>query len=350
MKRFVAAVALVFCVSVPSFSQKVISRIAVKVNKDIILDSEIKKSTDEIRAELAQDPKLKGAALQQAVDERSKNVVRDLIDKLLVLQQASDLGLDANLEVLKEIEKLRENNHFETIEAMEAEMLKEGISIDEVKDNIRYKNLRSQVYRHEVTGKIVITNEEMRVYYDAHKEDFNRPPGVSIGIIAVSTDGLSDAELAAKKKIMDDALAALKKGEDFADVARKHSEDPSAPNGGTLDFIERNADGTYGFATPEMEEAVAKLPKNQITDVMTNPQNQTLMILKVFDKHSGGILPFETAQSDIYGELMDQRAEPKVREYLTKLRGEGYIEVYPGFVDSGASTKPVRASDTAPPK
>ena len=350
MKRFIVAAVLTVVVSVPAFPQKVISQIAIKVNKDIILASEIKRDEDDIRAELSQDPKLKGAQLQQAIDERIKDVPRDLIDKQLILQQASDLGMDANLEVLKELVKLQEQNHFESQEAMEAKMIEQGISIEDVKDSIRYKNLRSQVLRREVTGKIVVTNEEMRTYYEAHKEDFNRPPGVSIGIIAVSTDGLSDAEIETKKKTMNDALAALKKGEDFGDTARKYSEDPSAQSGGVLDFIERGSDGTYGLASPEMEAALTRLNKNQTTDVMANPQNHSLLILKVFEKHNGGILPFETAQTDIFNDMIDQRALPKVRAYLTKLRAEGYVFMYPGFTDTGASTKPIRAADTAQPK
>jgi hypothetical protein len=47
---------------------------------------------------------------------------------------------------------------------------------------------------------------------------------------------------------------------------------------------------------------------------------------------------------------MDERAEPKVRAYLTKLRAEGYVYVYPGFIDTGESTKPVKASETSIPK
>lgn len=350
MKRVAGAIALIIVVSLPSFAQKVVSQIAAKVNKDIILASELKHAEDDIRSELVDQQKLKGPQLIQAMEARQKDILRDLIDKYLILQEAADLGLDANLEVLKQIEQLRIDNNFPTQEAMEAAMIRQGISIDEVKDSIRYRNLRSQVLHHEVTGKIVITTEESRAYYEAHKKDFDRPPGVSIGMIAVATDGLSPAEIEAKKKVMADAQAALKKGEEFEEVAKKYSEDPSGQGGGSLGFFERDAEGNYGLASPEMEEIVRKLTKGQVTETMTNPQNQTLVILKLLDRHDGGILPFEIAQNEIFNVLMDQRAEPKVRAYLTKLRAQGYVEVYPGFTDTGASTKAIRASDTAPPK
>ena len=350
MKRFAVAIAVTIAISVPAIAQQVISQIAAKVNKDIILASELKKAEEDIHSELTEQEKLKGPQLQQAMEARSKDILRDLIDKYLIMQEAADLGLDANLEVAKQIEQLRIDNNFPTIEAMEAAMVKQGISIDEVRDSIRYRNLRSQVLHHEVTGKIVITTEESRVYYEAHKKDFDRPPGVAIGMIAVATDGLSPAEVEAKNKTMADALAALKKGDEFAEVARKYSEDPSGQGGGDLGFFERDADGNYGLASPEMEETVRKMTKGQTTDVITNPQNHTLMILKLLDKHDGGILSFETAQTEIFNILMDQRAEPKVRAYLTKLRAQGYVFVYPGFTDTGAATKPLRASETAPPK
>jgi len=349
MKRFVAAVVMTFVLSFPMLAQKVVSQIAAKVNKEIVLASEIKRVESEIREELESDPKLSKAQQQKIFEDRSKNALRDLIDKALILQEASNLGLDANIEVLKQIEQLRIDNGFPTEEALEAAMVKQGISIEDVKDSLRYKNLRSQVLHHEVTGKIVITTEEMRVYYEAHKQEFDKLPGVSIGMIAVSTDELSASEIATKNKTMADALAALKKGDDFRDVARKYSEDPSGQDGGTLGFFERTADGTYGLA-PEMEEIIAKLAKGKYTDVLTNPQNHTLVILKVLDKHDGGILPFELAQSEIFDRLMDERAAPKIRAYLTKLRAEGYVEVYPGFTDTGAATKAVRASETTPPK
>jgi hypothetical protein len=72
--------------------------------------------------------------------------------------------------------------------------------------------------------------------------------------------------------------------------------------------------------------------------------------LKLLEKHDGGILPFEVAETEIFNGLMDDRAEPKVRAYLTKLRAEGFVEVSPGFIDTGAATKPVKASETSLPK
>ena len=85
MKRFAVAIALTIAVSVPAVAQKVISQIAAKVNKDIILASELKRAEEDIRTELTEQQKLKGPQLQQAMEARSKDILRDLIDKYLIL-------------------------------------------------------------------------------------------------------------------------------------------------------------------------------------------------------------------------------------------------------------------------
>ena len=74
--------------------------------------------------------------------------------------------------------------------------------------------------------------------------------------------------------------------------------------------------------------------RSQVSDIL--PIQGGFMILKVDDKHNGGILPFELAQKDIFDKLWQQAVPGKVREYLTKLRTDGFVRVAEGYVDAGA--------------
>src|SRR5262245_58166339 len=143
MRRIAATVLAALTLASPALSQKVITQIAAKVNKDIILESEVKKALDELKSDIAQDTKLNRQQQQQILDDRSPNILRDLIDRQLIIQQASDMGLDADLEVQKQIEQLRVQYNFPTVEALAEAMSQQGTSIDEVKDQLRYKSLRS---------------------------------------------------------------------------------------------------------------------------------------------------------------------------------------------------------------
>ena len=71
----------------------------------------------------------------------------------------------------------------------------------------------------------------------------------------------------------------------------------------------------------------------------------TSMILKLEDKHNGGVLPFELAQKEVFDVLWQQAVRPKISEYLTKLRSDGFVKVADGYVDTGAPQKNEKVSE-----
>ena len=80
-----------------------------------------------------------------------------------------------------------------------------------------------------------------------------------------------------------------------------------------------------------------KLEKGQVSDII--PVQGGFMIIKLDDKHAGGILPFELAQKEIFDIIWQQAVPPKMREFLTKLRTAGFIRTAEGYVDAGAAEK-----------
>jgi peptidyl-prolyl cis-trans isomerase SurA len=322
-----------FALSVTAMAQAVVDEIVARVNSDIILKSELVDAEKSLRNTLGQ--RLQGAQLEQAVNDNLRNLLRNLIDTNLILQQAKLMGLNADLEVVKNMEQLRQDYKFPTLEALEQAIVEQGIAVDEFKQNIRNEYLRQQVLQREVYPRIIITQEEVHNYYDANKQSFDKPAGVQVREILIATEGKTAAEVAELKKKAEDALAEVTRGEDFAEVAQKYSDAPTAANGGQLGFFEK------GQLSTEIEDAVAKLSRGQVSEILTMPYG--FIILKVDDKHDGGILTFELARNEIENAIWQQRVDGRVREYLTRLRSEGFVEVNPGYVDTGASsTAPAR--------
>src|SRR3954465_15746484 len=106
-KALLAAIILltiVFGAHSPLAQSKNVDQIIAWVNNDIILKSEYENRLARIRAEMA-DPQrgqgLKGAQLEQAVSEQGKGLMQRLIDEALLLQQAKDMGLSAEIEIVK---------------------------------------------------------------------------------------------------------------------------------------------------------------------------------------------------------------------------------------------------------
>jgi peptidyl-prolyl cis-trans isomerase SurA len=317
--------------------KKTIEEIIAKVNNEIILKSDYENAIKELQAELTQQG-LKGPQLDQAVQERSKTLLSDLIDQSLLLQQAKDMGISAELEVAKQMEQYRQQNKLDSTEALEKEIVRQGMSVDDFKQNIRSHYLVGEVLQREVYPKIVITQDEMQKYYDTHKEDFDRPEGVRISEITIFTENRGPDELESQQKKAQETLAAVKKGDEFGQVAQKYSESDTAQNGGDLGFFQK------GQLTPELEEVISKLDRGQASDLIKTRYG--LMIVKVDDRHSGGILNFENAQNEIQRILWNQRVPGKVREYLNRMRTEGFVEIVgEGYVDTAAPAKPKSISE-----
>ncbi len=285
---------------------KTVEQIVALVNSDIILKSELDRDLVRLRDGLSkpapQGAGLAGAQLEQAYAEQSKNKLRDLIDQTLLLQKAKEMDMTADLELIKTLERMRQEYKFESLEALYKAISEQGNDLDEFKQEIKTRYLTGQV----------------------------------LGL-AVYTENRGPEEIASQKKKAEEALAAVKKGDDFAEVAQKFSEAETAQEGGDLGFFEK------GQLNKSLEDEALKLEKGQTTDVLTMPYG--FVILKLDDKHAGGVLPFELGQKEIQDILFRQRVDPKIREYLTKLREDGFIKVYPGYVDTGEAPKSAKASD-----
>ncbi len=330
-----ASLVIGFVVVPGAFAQKVLEEVVARVGNDIVLKSEFEAERKNLRDELTQRG-VPAAQLEQAFQEQQKDIMRNLIDTSLLMQQAKELGISAELEVVKQEERMRvEHNRtnpnakdqINSIEDLE-KAISQQMNLEDFKQRLKSRYLTNQVLNREVYSRVVVTTEELKNYYENHKKDFDRPAGVHVREISVNTQGLGPTEAQAQRKKIDDALEAIKKGSDFGEVAIKVSESDTAQSGGDLGFFEKDQ------LAKDFENAIAKLEKGQVTEVLKT--NAGFMILKVDDRHPGGVLPFESAQNDVYNKLFEEKASPRVRDYLNKLRTEGFVELKEGYVDTGA--------------
>src|SRR5439155_24507676 len=104
-----AAIVLIVTTVSGGFAQKPLDEIIARVGNDIILKSEYDNQLKSLRDELTQRG-MQGAQLEQAFKEQAKDVLRDLVDNSLLMQQAKEMGLSGDLEVIKQEERMRQEN------------------------------------------------------------------------------------------------------------------------------------------------------------------------------------------------------------------------------------------------
>jgi peptidyl-prolyl cis-trans isomerase SurA len=303
-------------------SAKIVERIIAHVNNEIITQHQFDEEQEKLREQLSQQ--YSGAELDAQVREQSKNLLRDLIDESLMVQKAKDLDINVETDVVKELDGIRKRNNLATLEDLETAVEKEGQNYEDFKDQIRRNLLMREVIEREVGSRVQVSREDERKFYEAHKNEFKSPGMVHLGQILVSTDKRKPEEA---EKRANDALAELKAGQRFSDVAKKYSDGSAAEQGGDVGMMKEAS------LAPEIASVVGKLDINEFSNPIQTKYGY--IILKVMERMSPGIPKFEEVEQRVAETLYNQNMQPRLREYLSTLRKESYIYRAPGYTDTG---------------
>jgi peptidyl-prolyl cis-trans isomerase SurA len=325
---------------------KVVEEIIARVNNQIITNSEYLHSKEELKKEAQQqDP----ANADKLVTERDKDVLRDLIDQQLLLEKGKDLGITADTEVIKKLDEMRKDMKLDSMEDLEKAAQSQGISFEEFKQNLRNQIITQQVIGKEVGGRMAIGKEEVQKYYEEHKSEMGQPETIRLSELLVSTDPKPNDSadethrLQAAQTKAEDLLAQIRKGAKFEDVAKQNSNGPTAAQGGDLGEFKR------GALAKELEDKTFAMKPGDVSDVIRTKQG--FVILKVAEHHNAGTPALSEVATRIQDAIYMEKLQPALREYLTKLREDAFIDIKQGYVDSGASpnqTKPVETASKDP--
>lgn len=197
-----------------------------------------------------------------------------------------------------------------------------GHSIEQIKKELRERLARNRFMETQWAGKINVTEDDARKYYDEKPEEFKVPEQVRVSHILITFEQGADpneAKAKARTKI-EGLLKQIKDGADLAELAKAHSSCPSAPGGGDLDFFPR------GKTTPDFEKVAFELEVGQISDVVETEYG--FHIIKATDRQDPSDIAFEQAKEKIIEKLTAEKQSEFAEEYLKKLIAEAKI-VYP---------------------
>jgi peptidyl-prolyl cis-trans isomerase SurA len=325
---------------------EVVEQIVARVNNQIITHSEYLHSKDELKKEAEQQDPVNADKL---VAERDKDVLRDLIDQQLLLEKGKDLGITADTEVIKKLDEMRKDMKLDSMEELEKAAQSQGISFEDFKQNLRNQIITQQVIGKEVGSRLAINKEDIQKFYDEHKSEMEQPETIRLSEILISTDAKPNdttdeaQRLKAAQAKADDLVAQIRKGANFDDVAKKNSDGPTAAQGGDLGVFKR------GTLAKQLEDKTFAMKAGEVSDAIQTKQG--FVILKVTEHHDAGVPPLSQVEPRIQDALYMKKLQPALREYLTKLREDAFIDIKPGYEDSGASpnqTKPVETASKEP--
>ncbi|MBV9747164.1 MAG: peptidyl-prolyl cis-trans isomerase, partial [Acidobacteriia bacterium] len=218
-----------------------------------------------------------------------------------------------------------------------------GMPFEDFKQQMTNQLLTQKVIGEEIGSRINIPEADQRKYYEEHKADFVREEQVFLSQIVISTEGKAPQQVEAAKKKAADLVARARKGEKFSDLVKSNSDDTqTAQNGGELPPYKRSE----GLLRKEIADIVFAQKKGYVTDPITIPNG--LLILRVDDHYEAGQASFDEVKEEVVQRMAAPLMQPKVRDFLTKLRQDAFLEIKDGFVDTGAAPgKDTRWMDAA---
>jgi peptidyl-prolyl cis-trans isomerase SurA len=306
---------------------KTVEEIIARVNNEIITRSEYEKARLSAQEDAKSECQNRCTAeqLQTDIDDRQKHTLRDLVDQSLLVQRAKDMGVSVEPELIKRLDAIRTENKLGSMEELEKAVSSQGMNWEDFKNNIRNTLLTQRVISSEVGSHIVVSDEEVTKYYEAHKAEFVRPEQVALREIVVSTEGKKPEELPDLKKKAETALKRVQDGEDFGEIAKRLSDGSTKSQGGFLGIYKR------GELSKELEDKVFKMKRNELTDVMETRQGY--LVLQVLEHYDEGEQSLPKVKNEIMDKLYSGRMEPAMREYLKTLREQSYVVIKPGYQD-----------------
>ncbi len=229
-------------------------------------------------------------AQQLFADEQGKGkFLNEIINKEMLHQEALKKGLDKTPDFQKKLEEFKK------------------------------LTLVTELFQKEIMARAKISDQEVKAYYDQHKEEFTPTMQIKASHILVKTED------EAKK-----ALARLKKGEKFGDIAKAISIDPgSAKNSGDLGYFSK------GQMVPEFEKAAADL---NVGDISAPVKTQFgYHIIKVTDKKKGSPIEFEKIKDMISQRLSGEKQKEAFEQYITELKKNYKVEINKDAITKSAA-------------
>ena len=160
---------------------------------------------------------------------------------------------------------------------------------------------------------MTVTDAQLRAAYASSMDSFRTPERVKVRHILLMTQGKSDAEKKAALTKAQDLLKQVKAGADFAELAKKNSQDPgSAQNGGDLGFIVK------GQTVPPFEKFAFSAKPNEISDLVTTEYGYH--IIQVEEKEPARVKPFEEVKDSIADQLKKQGVNEKMQATVDQAR------------------------------
>jgi len=291
----------------PKFAFSIVEGIVAVVNDEVVTQKDVNEFASLMYLQHSDEYKDR-KELEQEIQKWRQEAVQRIIEDRLIVQEAKRQKIAVVPEMVenrvKEIKK-----QFPSTEAFENTLIAEGLTVNDLKRKISEQLMMREIVKKEIEDKIFVSPTEVTAYYEGHKDKILMPEQLNVDSIFMP---FKDSAGVARSNA-DKALVALKKGEDFSQVAKKYSYSPS---------IGKVAKGEL---RKDIEDAVFKLKKGEFSSVMRTENG--FYIFRLIDILPSKQLELNEVRNQIYRYVFAEKFERQFSDWMEGLKKQAYIYV-----------------------
>ena len=315
---------IAFCFAILLFNSQaadavVVDRIVAIVNDDLITLFDLNQNFKPYEANIK--------ALGYSPEKERETLYKlrsDLLNKLIEEKLADQAIKRNNIEVSEQeidtaMERLKDSRSI-TDDELRAGLAQQGLTLEEYRKNLKNQLLRNKLVNREIKSKIVITQDEINVYYEEHPEKFAGEGKYHLWNIFVRTSEFADEStkrLALEK--MEAVLTQLKQGQSFESLVNDDPDSPMDPKGADLGLYKLDE------LSEELQKAVKGMKAGEFSPILkTDLGYQIIFVQKVVDAESKSLAAVKSEiQEILYNEAVDNRFQ----KWLKNLRERSHIKI-----------------------
>ncbi len=255
-----------------------IDRIAAVVNDDVITRHELDDRLAIVVRQLQ-----KGGTPLPPMEALEKQILERMIIDMLQTQFAKETGVrvdDSQLD--KTMQRIAQENKFSSLAEFRAKLEQDGVDFKKFREEIRSEIIANRLREREVDSKLVVSNSEIENYLNTQAKQPGKGEEYQLAHILVLVPEQASADkIQASRQRAEQALAQLRNGAEFAQIAAGFSDAKDALQGGNLGL--RPADRVPAL----FMDALQKMRPGEVSPILRSPNG--FHILKLIERHSRDI-------------------------------------------------------------